>query len=374
MTEIRGVLLAAMTMILGFMVIVFIYQTFKKNRKNHVLTMAFIMGLTPIAAMTLNELFPSGSSEDAIMHLVGGFGFSFMFFLVYLHYELVYRTSPHYFRFLVMSTLLGIRFAVVTYKALIYPLDLLIHASYYASFDVMRLFAFSFGAIITWKTWKMTKERESFVELCSLFLLIGGGLLGIVHRPANIGIINSEFLVLNVIRISSFLSMSYLLTVLGMVLFLSVFIVNPDYLYRLPVPLYHIIVYNGETGLAPYSHAIRSKGIEGPEITDQLFSGAITAITSLLSESVKDQVRLRLILSDEQTVIFEHHDQLPVSALLVCHQLTYFVKKSLKNFIKSILLPTLKELSDPNPSDITGLKNELNQLLQASFPYIEFSD
>ena len=366
-------LLAAMTLAIVVLMAIFIYQTFRKNRKDHYLTFGLVMGLVPLTVMTLSGVIPmpEGSLAFIVGHIVGGIGFSFLFFFIYLHYELVSRPAPHFLRFSIMSFLLGSRFVVVIFRSL-FPTEQIILLLYYVAFDTMRLFSFGFACFIAWQMWKLTKELESGMEFLSTVLLVLSGFFGPFHRPLGIGYVAADTK-LFFVPLSGFLVFSYFLTVVGMVVFLMVFIINPDYLYRLPVPLHHIILYN-ESGLTAYSRSIQSKGIETPKITDQLFSGAITAISSLLSESVKTQVHMHVIETNKMNVVIEHHPTYPVRALIIGYRLTYFVRKSLKNFLLSIPQEIMEQLSSPGMIlDLDRAQPILDRSLQQSFPYVEFS-
>ncbi len=364
--DVTVITLSGMTLIMGLVVMLFIYQTFRKNRRNHVLTVGFISGWIALLALTLRET--NAFSTVTIFNAVGGLAFSLLFFCIYLHYEFASRSTPYLWRFGFMCALLGMRVMTVTVHALM-PENIYVSAMYYPSFDIIRMSAFLFSLYISWKTWQLTGEWESAVETLAIVMLVLGGVLGIIHRPIDIGFLPPTTEILG-IPLDPTLLLSYLLTVIGIFTYLVVFIINPDYLFRLPIPLHHVIVYN-ETGMAFYSRAIKSKGISPIEITDQLFSGAITAISSLLSESAHQPVALQSISSSSQSILFEHHPT-GISALLVCEDPSYYVKLSLRRFLQEIPNDLMNRMAETAMVNVAEIKKMLDDLVQHSFPYVEF--
>ncbi len=364
----KVLILAGMTLIMGFVIILFIYQTFRKNRRDHVLTFGFIVGWLALLALTIRET--GVATSIAVPNFIGGVAFSLLFFSLYLHYEFISRPTPHFWRFGYMCGLLGMRLVTVSLHALL-PDNVLVAAFYYPSFDLIRMSAFIFALHVTWHVWRLTGDWESALEMLASALVLVGGVFGIIHRPIDVGMVNPETVILG-IPLDVMLVISYLFTFVGIFVYLLVFIINPDYLYRLPVPLHHVIIYN-EAGMALYSRSIRSKGIKTVEIADQLFSGAISAISSLLSESAHRQISLQWINSSVQSVVFEHHPA-GISALLVCDNPTYFVRLSLRRFLNMIPTETLKNMTASALVNASLFKADLDALIQAAFPYVEFQE
>ncbi len=358
--EPENVVVLALWIVLLMMVLLFIFQTFKKNRQAHLLTTALIFGIIGLTLWAFRPFLPDFLRSNTSV-LANGFAYVLMYFVLYLHFEQVYRLRPHLLRLTFMSILVGMgigtTIVMITIPSTINQLTMVNDFAH----DAIRMSAFLFGTIITLKSWMNTHEREGLFEWVSLLILAVGGV------PPIIG----NFTDMKSLADMSVYEIGDLITFIGLVLLIGIYLSNPNYLYRLPTPMFRIIIFNS-TGIAVYSRAIQSRGFEGIKIPDQLMSMSIAAISSVLSESLQTNAQLLRIEISHRMLMFEWREDL--SALLICERGTYFARRSLRMLLSS--LPD--EIFSMLRSDSVQIDYELLQALdgyvKASFPYLIFLD
>ncbi|MHA1771489.1 MAG: hypothetical protein ACTSYL_03595 [Candidatus Thorarchaeota archaeon] len=358
--EPENMLVLALWIVLLVLVLLFIYQTFRKNRRAHVLTIALIFGIIGLTLWAFRPFLPDFLKSNTSV-LANGFAYIFMYYALYLHFEQVSRLRPQLIRLAIMSAFVGMGLittaVIITQETSITQLTM---ANDFAH-DAIRMSAFLFGASVSIKSWMMTHEREEMVETSALLVLAVGGI------PPILG----NFFSLKSIADLSVYEIGDLVTFIGLVMLIGVYLGNPNYLYRLPTPLFRIIIFN-TTGIAVYSRAIQTRGLEKVVVSDQLMSMSISAISSVLSESLQTNAQLRRIDITQRALLFEWREDL--TALLICERATYFARRSLQMVLDSIPEPLFLELKSDAVRVDPEIVNTLDTLVRASFPYLVFID
>ena len=130
----------------------------------------------------------------------------------------------------------------------------------------------------------------------------------------------------NYIRIFEDIDLLYLIgdlfSLIGLVLLTSNYITNPDYLYRIPKPLYLIALFNS-TGITLYSRTVKTKSIDVDKIPTQVISGIITATSLVMKEGFGEGAYLKVVESTRHTLLFSVRGEL--TAMILAEQPSYFV-------------------------------------------------
>ena len=168
--------------------------------------------------------------------------------------------------------------------------------------------------------------------------------------------------------IGGYESLADLLGTLGIFLFVFIYIFNINYLYRLPVPIHQIIVYN-ESGLPFYSRSVRTKGIPSPEIHDMLFAGVVTAISSLMHESFGSITNLRQIDAESIQIYFVH--KYNFSVVIIVSKGTKFLLQSLTVLNTLIAKNHSQAIAEKSIINTSELQEEIDHYIQIAFPYIQ---
>ncbi len=206
------------------------------------------------------------------------------FFLIFLHYESLFDLKPNQY-------ILGISIGFQVLVLFLYIAQYIGLLDFELDRQLIR-FLFNLGSSIMLirslyvvsRINKMTHKSDVKIEYIGiLLLLISRIIYTIVGLSFIIGFyyINSGFdwIIttipddLNALHMGSVLVV-LILTSIGLFLLLANFIVNFDYIFRLPFPIQNIILYNN-AGLTVYTREVLTPELKYDE---NLVSGALTAI------------------------------------------------------------------------------------------------
>ncbi len=350
-------ILIALDVVLGLLLVLFIYQTIRKNRQAHLLSLGLIFGFIGVTLFAIEPFLPSLGSNTSV--LVNGVFYVLMLYFIYLHFEQVVRLTPRLERLAIMSALLGIGLATSAIILTTPSPSAGLGAMNDLAHDLSRLFTFIFAAYVAFRGWLLTKERAANFEWLSLVILTIGSLPTAIANHTE----------LNSLDGLSLYELGDLITFIGLALLVSIYIRKPDYLYRMPVPIHDVILYNA-AGIAVYSRLVQNKGFESAKVPEHLMSMAVTAISTLLSESLQTDAQLELIESRNRTLLFETHETLTV--LLICDRATYFVQRSLRLLLRSIDETTYKRLTADDFHSDAKLVEQVDQYVAHALPYLIF--
>ncbi len=351
-------ILIALDIVLGILLGLFIYQTIRKNRQAHLLSIGLIFGFVGVSVFAIEPFIPiDGLLNGKTSVLVNGVFYVLMLYFIYLHFEQVVRLIPRLDRLVIMSALLGIGLAtsviILTSSS---TLPNLSEANDYAH-DLSRILTFLFAMYVSFRCWLLTRERAARTEWVSLLILTIGSIPTAIANHSELSSLGDI----------SLYEVGDLITFIGLVLLVSIYIRNPDYLYRMPVPIHDVILYNA-TGIAVYSRLVQNKGFESSKVPEHLMSMAVTAISTLLSESLQTDARLQLINSKNRTLLFESLGDLTV--LLICDRATYFVRRSLKQLLKSFDEDTFRKLTTDDFRSDMAFEEKVDHYVRNALPYL----
>ncbi len=356
-------IILAIWAILGLLVGFFIYQTVRKDRRAHYLTLGLLMAWLGVSTWAFRPFLRAFDViHTNVPVIANGLFYPLAYYAIYLHYELIYRYRPRLERLAIMSAMLGS--AIVTsFLIFVTPRGTthLIVMTFFNDIyhDFIRLFAFSFAVYVTHRTWLLTREREPAFELTGLTFILLGTFPTILGNYTDFD---------QLFGLSAY-EWGDLLTFLGLTIIIAIFIYKVDYLYRMPVALYHLLVFNS-AGIAILSMAIKNRKFEVDPTTAQLISGPITAITSLFEEVFQRQPEIEYIKARNQAFLFESTKGL--TAMIIGERPTYFVKLSLRLFLNSIPDEVLPLLNRPYIRlEDESIKNQLLKAFHHAFPYVE---
>lgn len=110
------------------------------------------------------------------------------------------------------------------------------------------------------------------------------------------------------------------------------FIANPFYVYLLPIKIHKVIVINNY-GLLLYAVRI---GKESPKIfEDTLFSGTVSALKSLLTETTGSESELRKICFRDKTMIIVENESKKVATIILGDTDSFMLQVAAKHFTEA---------------------------------------
>ena len=151
--------------------------------------------------------------------------------------------------------------------------------------------------------------------------------------------------------------------------FLAVnYLIYGEHIYRIPKPIYSIMVYNN-AGLPVYTRRFIIHGKNILKTDEMLITGALTAISTLIKESLGEKATLNNMNVGTYQIVFLPlpNNQGMMTAILL--ENSYHFQKSLERFIA--LIPAhvinLMDSSDINTAEFAKL---LEPVIIKIFPYL----
>ncbi len=330
-----------------------------------------------IACSSLGNFFSLTSS--AILHMQGqillGLGFLFIFF----HYESIVSRRPHLWMTLVLVTLVAVAscFSLVSVVFIIEYPDLfdfssgnivdylsiqepIFHFAYLVRINtitILALLVFSRCLYIIYKSYKNSLNKSALIESIGLIFLI---LYRLLFIPINF--LNTDF-------IPILLSVALFFSIFGILIIIINYLLHPDYLYYLPFPIHSFMVYNFN-GILCYSRNVKSESLD-IEDKNVLMSGALSAISSLIHETLGTNANIQHIDAQEFQIFFNSLPQDSGKLVVISYGDTALFSRSLERFVSLIPTNVLKDLNE----DFTSreLEESIDRLIQKSFPYVGFT-
>lgn len=355
--------------------LLFLFQTIKHRRRAYGLTYGLVVGIVASFLSGVRSIRPffglEGHSNVSLQLSLVLWGVTF--FLIYLFFEGLANTPINNYRLTSVTILLIM--VVTTHMGLVLlegpteadpylnPIrDALWHWADLSN-ALLGISIFVFGFWVIFQGFRQTKERGiPLIQMVGSSLIILGFVIGFL--------IDFSFFITD---ISGFSPNNILegfhgdfAKIVGILLFTISYLVEIDYLYRLPFPTPYILFFKTDSGLC--LSVARSKGAESSHVDEDLVTGTITAIMTLLKEATGTKGTLRLISATDQAIIFSSTSEVTVAA--ITRRPTKFLQYSLDSALDMFQEQFREELLSSKPisrSDFRGAK----EILSLAFPYLE---
>ncbi|NHJ86611.1 MAG: hypothetical protein FK734_14185 [Asgard group archaeon] len=305
-----------------------------------------------------------------------GFGFILLFF----HYETIASRKPNMIitSMLLMIYALIVGFIIVLMTHLlsdpanliqanqnpryyfielgILPYKVAFLGQYYLG-SLLALISFTRSFIVIIRAYRLSRSKPALVDTIGLFLLI-------VYRVLFIPrFFVSEELGMLITTIALGFS------VIGLLMILINYVINSDYLYLLPFPIHSFMIYN-KHGILCYSRKVKQ---EHPEIEekDYLITGAFSAISTLIQESLGGNAKIQHINAQEYQIFFNSLPDESGTLVVIAYGETKLFIRSLRRFIANISLKLLQSLD--NTVLVSSIELEIDKVIQQSYPYVDFA-
>ncbi|MBD3192868.1 MAG: hypothetical protein GF308_19670 [Candidatus Heimdallarchaeota archaeon] len=350
----------AVVVVLILLVGAFIYQTQRKNRRARNLTIGLIIAILGQAVYLVGIILNLDASGLLIIKHVRDFIFGIFYFFIFLHYEALSKERPNTLLSSLFSGFLAI-FGSFTIVLMLVPENQLMIDLTRRTANFIGLGIFMYCSYLNYRTTKRVKEWESYLESIMLSLVAFAHIIYVLGDNYLLNFLNV---------LGGYEMLADVLATVGTFVYVLTYLINPDYLYRLPIPIYQIIIFN-QSGLPCYNREVYTKGLERPEIDEMLFPAIITAISSFLSETMGKKAQLKHIDASSKQMFINTQENLSIT--VIADKGTRFLQKSIK--ILNDLIP--KDLRDDLNASDTKYKpyqETLDKLVKTAFPYLKIKD
>lgn len=372
MADIGLIVSAIISGLFFILFILMIYQSVRKNRTAYVLTLSFLIGGIGGIASVLQYVITSASQYFLYSSLII---WSLVYFLIYIFFEELYTEKPNRFRFALMTILL---FASILFNLLylfaptVSYLNLtgdlatkytafldILQWSWDSSYNLLGLLIFVFGAFVHFHAYKYTREIITFIQAISMVIIGLGFIIGFVGG--------------DIFQKTDFHDIADIVKIVGMLTFAIIYIIRIDFIYRLPVNVYFILVFT-KIGLNVHISrmCVSSKKTNnesqstGTLINENLLSSLITAISGLLNESLGSTKELKAIIAEDRTIVMD--TGLYSTCAVLCDRPTHFLNKSLSNLRKSVEITYQEKLTES--TIIKEDFKDISELIKKNFPFL----
>ncbi|HUT81719.1 MAG TPA: hypothetical protein VMZ29_11005 [Candidatus Bathyarchaeia archaeon] len=350
-----------------------VYQTIRKNRTAYVLTFSLLFG--GIGGISSALQYVISTPYSLLLHL-SLILWSFVYFMIYIFFEKLYTNRPQRYRLVLITIIL---FASIIFNLLnmfipsagelgltgtalenYQQFYLIIEWSWDISYNLLGLVIFVFGAYVHLKSYKFTKDKIILMQTISMCVLAVGFIIGFVGG--------------DIIDNTIFFDIGDGVKILGMLIFTLIYAIFPDFIYRLPVNVYFILIFS-KIGLNIHIGRIQGTIIdsntaeeeEKKAISENLLSSLISAISSLLTESLGSKKDLKAIIAGDRSLILDNGEY--ATCAILSDNSTYFLEKSLNNLRKSIETRYKEILM--KPVIIKEDFQDAGKLIRKSFPFLK---
>ncbi len=364
----------------------FIWQTQKKNRHTPYLTTGLIMGSIANLIAFLDSSIIGISDviiKNEYLFVTQNIFFLLTFIFFYFHLEYLAKERIPSWRLILVFTLFGASVGglmahIVKTELLDFYLKVFsdtplvndtikdtIIANYYFMFDQiidsayysLGTFVFGVGAVRYWKIYDRVKEDINKIFFGTMLVMSIGMFLMFVFKT------DKNVFQGNLFKVSTIAYTVVLgLIAISLLAYATVYVLNPDYLYRLPIDIHALMIIDS-AGLPVYTQ--RFKAVSEIDFPEALITGFLTAISTFITNVTSPDEKLQSIQATNFMVYLERQGEYMFA--FVTERMTYFFKYSAKLFTKLII-----ETHEIQGNAIFENDELMKKLIRKAFPYLEF--
>jgi hypothetical protein len=338
------------------------------ERKEYYLTYGLLIGILASLTAGIGQInfisdFVIKSDMTLIISLLL---WSITYLLIYLFFESLYGIEINNSRLFIVSFFFFMSF--ISHLAIIAaPNDSSIFW-YWADFGYngLGISIFVFGIWVLIKSYNQVgKENNLVIQITGLgFILFGF----IISFMLDFSTIITEFIG---ITPEDFIETYFgdLFKVLGIIIFTLSYIKEIDYIYRLPFPINTIIFFKSDSGLSLNITAVKNiKHTREIKIDENLITGTLSAIMTLLKEGLGSRGYIESIASTDQTILVNSNKD--VSIAVITNKPTKVLQNSIKMALQEFTIKYEEILKLDTAIEVSEF-SETREILKKAFPYIE---
>ena len=373
MAEIGMIISSVIAGLFLILFVLLIYQTIRKNRTAYVLTSSLLVGMIGGIVSALQYVVSVPNNLLLYMSLIL---WSIVYWMIYIFFEELYTDKPQRYR-LVIITIILIMSIVFSLLHMLSPTGGELgltgpaaenYAKYFSfiewswdiSYNLLGLLIFIFGAYVHFKSYQFAKEKIILIQAISMCILAAGFIVGFVGG--------------DVFNLAIFFDIGDGVKIMGMLMFALVYAIFPDFIYRLPVNVYFILIFT-KFGLNIHIGRVRDASFDAYTdeekerrlISENLLSSLITAISGLLNESLGSKKDLKAIIAEDRSLVLNNGED--ATCAILCDNSTHFLEKSLRN-----LRIMVEERYQDKLKKSVIIKEDFQdagELIRKSFPFLE---
>ncbi|NHJ85899.1 MAG: hypothetical protein FK734_10585 [Asgard group archaeon] len=367
-TTIVGIIVSVVLILLG--IVLLVKSIYLKINTTILILVIIFSAVGNLLALTFG----------VINERVGSILLALGFILLYFHYESIASRRPN---MIITSILLMIFAVVVGFNVMLiiylvsnpeimelasqnphYFFNEIDELAYKIAFvsqfhmtSIIGLISFSRSFMVILQAFKLSKSKPALVDTFGLAFLIIYRLLFIPRF----------YLSLEMSTLISTIALGC--SIVGLLLILINYVINSDYLYLLPFPIHSFMVYN-QHGILCYSRKVEQVKPE-MEDKDYLITGAFSAISTLIQESLGGNAKIQHINAQQYQIFFNSLPSETGTLVVIAYGETALFLRSLRRFTASMSPELLASLNETVL--VSTIKLNFDELILKSYPYVNFA-
>ena len=369
--DLQTLLTLFIAIIILILYLLFLTQTLLHDRKEYYLTYGLLIGIFASLIAGVDKIqvlshFFNNSDQPTIISLVL---WSITYLFIYFFFESLYSIEVNNKRFFLVIVFFMI--SIISHLSiLVAPMESSVFWNWAdLGYDGLGIIIFIFGIWVLYKSYKQVGgETTELLQMFGLSFILLGFILGFL--------IDFSFVFVDISGFdpSTFLESYFgdLVKVIGIILFTFSYIREIDYIYRLPFPIYSIIFFKSDSGLSlnvtNFNNVSQEKTIK---LDENLITGTISAIMTLLKEGLGSKGFLKTIISSDQSILVSSNDE--ASIAVITSRPTKILQNSLKMALDEFTINFKHNFHVDKAIEISEFSNT-KLILKKAFPYLNIQN
>jgi hypothetical protein len=334
----------------------FSYQIKKKKRNAKLLVYAMIFGIIATTLALLQTEIEHSLLRRSLLS-IELFFYGFEYILIYFHFRGTISDKISLLQISLISFVYGIHAGFGIYYAVL-STHSIPELLWDVSYNILGVLCFGFVSYSLIMVYRRTLEVSALVQTLAGILLCIGFLGSIFETP----------MIRDTIVFAIPPDVTGILKAIGILIIVIIFIINPDYIERLPVQTYGIMAFDKNGSTVSY-YAVETKGkFEDVSIAAQanLATALTSAILTFVKEVMGSRTNLDRIETSDRLIILDIGETIGVA--VIAERGTKILLESMKRCQKELNLQVGKEVMRGDV-DVKKVKS----IFTNAFPYIVFT-
>lgn len=342
----------------------FSYQFIKQKRSVPYLLLLLISAVIGgiFAIIDSSNILPTFTSYSRIYLIFQLVCYGLQFFFFYLFMEHISEIQPKLWRLAIILSLIIIQnialWEIVWFSPLSQELNDKLWLIADFGYNNLAIFAFLIvGVPIYFKSYKYTREKKAIGFIIGLLLAGLGYVINSIFDYV-------PFFIEAPAWFDEMRIFGEILPLIGLLLFLITYIIDVDYIYRLPRDHFMLMVtYKGGTPI----HSVKFETKREAELNENLISGLISSLKITFDQLLQTTAPLETISSKDASILLRSGDDILVSML--AEHPTAILTSALDKYVVQFEEKFEEEIKS-DTHDTTEFE-DADKLIEPIFPFLE---
>ncbi|TXT58658.1 MAG: conserved membrane protein of unknown function [Promethearchaeota archaeon] len=350
------------TSLYGIFLVLFAYQTKVKGRSAPYLLLLLFFGVVGgfLAIVDSSGILPSFGPYNRIYLILELVCYGLQFFFFYLFIEDISSLKPRLSGLMIMLSLLILQntalWSIVWFSAVAPDAADYMWLLADIGYDNLPIVAFLFFGLPTYyRIYRYTEEKKALGFILSMILASTGFII--------ISLIDyTGFFGVKPVLLDNISLLGEIFPLLGLLIFLLTYLIDVDYIYRLPSD-HFLLMVTYRSGVPIHFTTFETK--KEVEIEENLFSGFISSIGMVFDQILQSRAPIQSISSEEATIVIRSGKN--IMAIILTKRPTAILERAMDKYIDKFE----KKYREPLKNEIVEINafEGAKELVKPIFPF-----